>query len=90
MDAHRLDAVARRFAQSPLSRRMTVRTGGLGLLGLATGVFRQRGETSAEALAAPLTIQSTPGATPGAVIVFRNVSTAAGSGCVALKGMWKY
>jgi hypothetical protein len=66
MDAHRLDAVARRFARSPLSRRMTIRTGGLGLLGLATGVFRQRSETSAEALAAPPTIQSTPGATPTA------------------------
>jgi hypothetical protein len=64
MDAHRLDAVAKRLAQSPLSRRMTIPTGGLGLLGLATGVFRQRGETSAEALAAPLTIQSTPEATP--------------------------
>jgi hypothetical protein len=25
---------------------------------------------------------------PGAVIVFRNVSTAAGSGDVALNGMW--
>jgi hypothetical protein len=66
MDAHRLDAVARCVARSPLSRRMTIRTGGLGLLGLATGAFRQRSETSAEASAAPLTIQSTPGATPAA------------------------
>ena len=30
------------------------------------------------------------GWTPGAVIVFRNVSTAAGSGADALKGMWWY
>jgi hypothetical protein len=29
------------------------------------------------------------GWTPGAVIVFRNVSTAAGSGVAAVKGMWK-
>jgi hypothetical protein len=28
------------------------------------------------------------GWTPGAVIVFRNVSTAAGSGAAVLNGMW--
>ena len=65
MDAHRLDAVARRLAQSRLSRRMTFRTGGLGLLGLTVAGFKQR-DGSDEARAAAPMLQSTPEATPAA------------------------
>jgi hypothetical protein len=65
LDAHRFDAVARRLAQTHISRRMTIRTGGLGLFALATGTIAQRGGGAA-VLAGARTVQSTPGATPAA------------------------
>jgi hypothetical protein len=66
LDAHRFDAVTKRLAQTHISRRMTIKTSGLGLFVLATGALGQRSGTSAEALRGTLAVQSTPGATPAA------------------------
>jgi hypothetical protein len=60
MDALRFDAVTRHLAQSPMSRRRTIRTGGWGLITLAAGAFVPRRGTVAAAPAS----QGTPAATP--------------------------
>jgi hypothetical protein len=66
MDAHRFDTVAKRLAQSHVSRRMTIKTSGLGLLVLAAGTLGRRGGASAEVLPGVLAAQSTSAATPAA------------------------